>query len=121
MTQEKLASALGVTFQQVQKYEKGANRIGAGRLQLISRSLDVAPSFFYEGAPQGDGGVGFAERKLKGLAADFVTTAEGLQLNRAFARIEDPSIRKRIIDLVVALGATAGVNDAHDVPPEDAG
>ena len=108
LTQEKLGEALGVTFQQVQKYEKGSNRIGAGRLQEISRTLNVPPSFFYEGAPST--GAGFADEAGATYVADFVATAEGLQLNRAFAKITDRRLRKRIIDLVVAI-ANASAED----------
>ncbi len=121
VTQEKLASALGVTFQQVQKYEKGANRIGAGRLQQISKALDVAPAFFYDGAPLVDASAGFADGKGSAVPIDFVTTAEGLQLNRAFAKIHDAVIRKRIIDLVVALGQPNSVDVAHRMVGKDAG
>lgn len=107
MSQERLGEALGITFQQIQKYEKGANRIGAGRLQDISRALAVPPSFFYEGAPVGDVHVGFAEPSSVSFVADFVGTAEGLQLNRAFMKIKDSKLRKRIVDLVAALAETA--------------
>jgi transcriptional regulator with XRE-family HTH domain len=111
MSQEKLGEALGLTFQQVQKYEKGANRIGASRLQQISRTLDVPPAFFFEGAPsfesaQGDSKpnhLGVSEDASPSYVADFLSTAEGLHLNMAFARIHDPKVRKRIIDLVSAL------------------
>lgn len=108
MSQEKLGEALGLTFQQVQKYEKGTNRIGASRLQQISKTLNVPPSFFFEGAPtaQGEGG-GFAEDSSSQYVVDFLSTAEGLHLNRAFARIRDPKVRKRLIELVVALADQA--------------
>ncbi|HEY8579247.1 MAG TPA: transcriptional regulator, partial [Beijerinckiaceae bacterium] len=81
----------------------GANRIGAGRLQDISRALSVPPAFFYEGAPVGDVHVGFAEAAGGTFVSDFVGTAEGLQLNRAFLKINDFRIRKRIIELVTTL------------------
>lgn len=101
MSQEKLGTALGVTFQQVQKYEKGSNRIGASRLQAISKLLDVPPSYFFEGAPAALGlpDKGFSDG-ARPYSPDMVTTAEGLQLNRAFARIRDPRIRRRIVELV---------------------
>src|ERR1700685_2441661 len=83
MSQGKLGEALDVTFQQVQKYEKGANRIGASRLQQLARVLEVPPAFFFDGAPSGDGSaVGFAESNGNS-PVDFVLTSEGLQLNRA--------------------------------------
>jgi transcriptional regulator with XRE-family HTH domain len=104
MSQEKLGAALDITFQQIQKYEKGANRIGASRLQELARVLQVPPSFFFEGAPPGDApAVGFAEAGAASYVADFLSTAEGLQLNRAFALIRDPKVRRRILDLVASL------------------
>jgi transcriptional regulator with XRE-family HTH domain len=111
MSQEKLGDSLGLTFQQVQKYEKGTNRIGASRLQQISRTLDVPPAFFFEGAPMLDAvpreeatqQIGVAEEASSSYVSDFLSTSEGLHLNMAFARIQDAKVRKRIIDLVVAL------------------
>lgn len=105
MSQEKLGEALGITFQQIQKYEKGTNRIGAGRLQLISNALYVPLSFFYEGAPQADEPAlqGFAEEGDAGYVVDFLSTPEGVQLTKAFARIHDARVRRRIIDLVQTL------------------
>lgn len=103
MTQEKLGLALGLTFQQVQKYEKGTNRIGASRLQQIARVLDVPPSYFFEGAMDSLGDMsGFADG-TRTFVPDLVTSTEGLQLNRAFARITDPKVRRRIVDLVVQI------------------
>ena len=104
-SQEKLADTLGVTFQQVQKYEKGANRIGASRLQEISKSLQVPPSFFFDGAPTGAGPseLGFQEEASAAFVTDFLSTAEGLQLNKAFSRIQDAKVRRRILELVVSL------------------
>jgi transcriptional regulator with XRE-family HTH domain len=110
MSQEKLGEALALTFQQVQKYEKGTNRIGASRLQQISRTLDVPPAFFFEGAPSFEptavlepGHMGVAEDSEATYVADFLATAEGLHLNMAFVRIRDPKVRKRIIDLVSSI------------------
>ena len=103
MTQEKLGLALGLTFQQVQKYEKGTNRIGASRLQAIAKILDVPPSYFFEGTSEILGDLsGFADGS-RTFVPDLVTTAEGLQLNRAFAKITDPKIRKRLVDLIVQI------------------
>ena len=106
MSQGKLGEALDVTFQQVQKYEKGANRIGASRLQQLARVLDVPPSYFFEGAPMGDASAtGFAEPDSSAYVVDFLSTNEGLQLNRAFAAIKDPKVRKKILDLVQSLAS----------------
>jgi transcriptional regulator with XRE-family HTH domain len=104
MSQEKLGESLGITFQQIQKYEKGTNRVGASRLQAISTVLNVPVSFFFEDAP----GVpsltgGMAEGNSTTFIVDFLNSAEGLQLNRAFAKISDPKVRRKIIDLVRAL------------------
>ena len=110
LSQTKLGEALDVTFQQIQKYEKGANRIGASRLQQLARVLDVPPAFFFEGAPQSEVSVnGVAEAPDNGYVVDFLSTAEGLQLNRAFAQIRDPKVRKRIVDLVSSLAAERSV------------
>jgi transcriptional regulator with XRE-family HTH domain len=105
MSQEKLGEALGLTFQQVQKYEKGTNRIGASRLQQIAKTLNVPPSFFFEGAPTAasSNAGGFAEESSSQYVVDFLSTAEGLHLNRSFARIKDPKVRKRVIDLIATL------------------
>lgn len=104
LSQEKLGEALGLTFQQIQKYEKGTNRIGASRLHQISTTLAVPPSYFYEGAPT-DGAhfPGMNEAPAAPYQPDFLATAEGIQLNKAFARISDQRVRRRIVDLVVAL------------------
>ena len=107
MSQEKLGDALGITFQQIQKYEKGTNRIGASRLHQIGRVLGVPIEFFYEGAPQIGGPGGMAESPAPAYMADFLSTAEGLDLMKGFVGIKDVRIRRRIVDLVRAL-ATAG-------------
>ncbi len=102
MSQEKLGDALGLTFQQVQKYEKGTNRIGASRLQQISQILQVPVAFFFEGAaelsgaPQG----GSKEAPSPTYVSDFLATSDGLALTKAFMRIPDAKLRRRIVDLV---------------------
>lgn len=105
MSQEKLGDSLGITFQQIQKYEKGANRIGASRLQQISAVLKTPISFFFEDAPGSpDGtGSGFAESDSSNYVVNFLSSSEGLQLNKAFIRIKDPKVRKKIVDLVRSL------------------
>jgi len=105
MSQEKLGESLGITFQQIQKYEKGTNRIGASRLQHIARVLSVPVSFFFEDAPgaPAEQTAGMAEPKSTHYVVDFLSSAEGLQLNKAFIRIKDSKLRRKIIDLVRAL------------------
>ena len=101
MSQEKLGDALGLTFQQVQKYEKGTNRIGASRLQQISLILQVPVSFFFEGAPAPPGmGGGFAEGASPEYVQATLSTSDGLALVKAFARIENAKLRRRVVDLV---------------------
>ena len=101
MSQEKLGDGLGLTFQQVQKYEKGTNRIGASRLQQISHILQVPVAFFFEGAPHVHGqSEGMKEAPSPAYVADFLATSEGLALTKAFMRIKEPKVRRRIVDLV---------------------
>jgi transcriptional regulator with XRE-family HTH domain len=108
MSQEKLGESLGITFQQIQKYEKGTNRVGASRLQNISSILNVPVSFFFEDAPgEHSGQGGMAEASSSNYVVDFLSSAEGLQLNRAFVKIADPKVRRRLVDLVKALAAEA--------------
>jgi transcriptional regulator with XRE-family HTH domain len=99
LSQERLGNLLGLTFQQVQKYEKGVNRIGAGRLFEIARILGVPIDFFYDG-------VGATlENPSEGTppVMEFVSSGEGLQLSLAFMKIKDPKVRKRVLDLVKSL------------------
>jgi transcriptional regulator with XRE-family HTH domain len=104
MSQEKLADALGLTFQQVQKYEKGTNRIGASRLQALTGILGVPVSFFFEGAP---GSNRAASQKTALPDMDFITevltTTEGQALVRAFSQIKDVRLKRRLVDLVELL------------------
>jgi transcriptional regulator with XRE-family HTH domain len=104
MSQERLGDLLGLTFQQVQKYEKGVNRIGAGRLFEVSRILNVPVDFFYEGvAAQLAGQPGMAESEGSPPVMEFVSSGEGLQLSLAFMKIKDAKVRKRVLDLVKSL------------------
>lgn len=100
MSQEKLGDALGLTFQQVQKYEKGTNRIGASRLSQISNILGVPVSFFFEGAPHV--GVSQSGKALPPVdyLQDLLATSEGLAMAKAFMRIQAPRLRRRVVDLV---------------------
>ncbi|HET7414019.1 MAG TPA: helix-turn-helix domain-containing protein [Pararhizobium sp.] len=102
MSQEKLGDSLGLTFQQVQKYEKGTNRIGASRLQQIAHILQVPVSFFFEGAPHLPGGHagGMNEAPSPAYVSDFLATSDGLSLTKAFMRIKSGKLRRRIVDLV---------------------
>src|SRR5690348_17280683 len=102
MSQEKLGELLGLTFQQVQKYEKGVNRIGAGRLFQVAHILGVPIDYFYEGVSGvQDGAPGFAEPGgASPPVMEFLSSGEGLQLSLAFMRIRDPKVRKRVLDLV---------------------
>lgn len=100
VSQERLGEALGLTFQQVQKYEKGSNRIGASRLYAISRILETPVSYFFEGLPDPRNGPdGVADPGKVELSA-LVKTPEAIELNRSFAKIEDPATRRRLADLV---------------------
>jgi len=101
MSQEKLGDSLGLTFQQVQKYEKGTNRIGASRLQQISIILQVPVSFFFEGAPAPPGKPGgFAEEASPEYVQATLSTSDGLALVKAFSQLKNPKLRRRIVDLV---------------------
>ena len=104
MSQSKLGAVLGVTFQQIQKYEKGVNRISASRLKQAASVFDVDVDWFYEGGPAEQGvKAGWAERGSRSLDIQFLSTTEGFKLNRAFTRIRDPKVRRKIIDLVESL------------------
>jgi transcriptional regulator with XRE-family HTH domain len=109
MSQEKLGDALGLTFQQVQKYEKGTNRIGASRLQQISLILQVPVSFFFEGAPPPPGSPeGFGEASSPASVQEILSTSDGLALVKAFAQIQNAKLRRRIVDLVQEMAGKDG-------------
>jgi transcriptional regulator with XRE-family HTH domain len=105
MSQERLGELLGLTFQQVQKYEKGVNRIGAGRLFQVAHILGVPIDYFYEGVNGvSEGAPGFAEPGGSSPPVmEFLSSGEGLQLSLAFMKIKDPKVRKRVLDLVKSL------------------
>ena len=111
MSQEKLGERLGLTFQQVQKYEKGINRIGASRLYDLAQVLGVPVQFFYEDAPIADGRVdalnGRADGPDEHSIVEFLRSRDGLELNRAFVRIPDLKARRAIVDLVRSLANDA--------------
>ena len=107
MSQEKLGERMNLTFQQIQKYEKGTNRIGASRLFQLSKILEVPVGYFFEdafaNAAPAQAMQGLHEPEQEGYLLDFLNSREGLDLNKAFARIQDPKVRRRVIDLVRAL------------------
>jgi transcriptional regulator with XRE-family HTH domain len=102
MSQEKLGEKLGLTFQQVQKYEKGTNRIGASRLQHISQILKVPVSFFFDGVsgPAKLADDGSAKPPVADYVSDFLSSSDGLALTKAFTNIKDSKLRRRVVDLV---------------------
>lgn len=97
ISQEDLGKAVGVSFQQIQKYEKGANRIGASRLQRLAHALQVPISYFFEGM-----GGGEADNEGENIMA-FLATAQGLALAKGFMRIRNSNVRRRIIEFVAAV------------------
>lgn len=111
MSQEKLGQALGISFQQIQKYEKGTNRIGASRMHQIASVLDVPVSFFFEDAPgPGDrGNEGFGETEATSFVLDFASSRDGIELNRAFVRITNSALRKQVIEMVRTLANETGL------------
>ena len=107
MSQERLAELLGVTFQQVQKYEKGVNRIAASRLFAISAALDMPVARFYDGLPVAGDARGVAEEGADYIH-DALATPEGAQLMALFASIKSQKVRRRVLDLVKALADEGG-------------
>jgi transcriptional regulator with XRE-family HTH domain len=105
MSQEKLGEACGITFQQIQKYEKGMNRMGASRLHQIARFLQVPVEFFYEGVPSGpDSGKPLADTSSRAMT-DFLATSDGLELVKVFMAVKDAKVRRRIIDMTKAVAS----------------
>ena len=106
LSQEKLGDELGVTFQQVQKYERGANRIGASRLFRVAEVLEVPIGFFFEGLTASPV-AGFAEGDQTPLVNEFINSPEGVALAAAFARIREPSVRRKLLELARTLAGEA--------------
>jgi transcriptional regulator with XRE-family HTH domain len=107
MSQSKLADGLGLTFQQVQKYEKGTNRMGASRLQHLSHILQIPVPFFFEGAPHLAGQPdGSREAPSPAYVFEFLATTDGLSLTKAFMQIKEPRLRRRIVKLVDQIAGT---------------
>ncbi|KQO83363.1 helix-turn-helix transcriptional regulator [Rhizobium sp. Leaf262] len=103
LSQEKLGDGLGITFQQVQKYEKGTNRVGASRLQHISELLDVHISYFFEGTPEATEDRALA---VPSMLSQFFNSKEGISLAKAFCGIEDSRVRRRVLELVQSLSTS---------------
>ncbi len=118
MSQTRLGDELGVTFQQVQKYEKGMNRVGASRLQKIATVLGVPPSFFFH--QEGDEPLNTSGlENVQGLSdvSQFLQSREGVTLNQSFLKIADPKIRQKILALVKAMAHTDdSIVMAHESP-----
>lgn len=111
-SQEKLGVSMGLTFQQIQKYEKGVNRIGASRLFRLSQVLDVPVQFFFDGMPvvEDTAATGMGESKQEAFLYEFLNTRDGLELNRAFVKVTDVNVRKSVIELVRSLGTKKSGN-----------
>ena len=114
-SQERLADALNLTFQQVQKYERGANRVGAGRLYELSQALDVPVNYFFEELTDTPGGAAsgpaMQEAAHRQYDADPMAQRETLLLVRAYYDINDPAVRRRVLDLIRAMGRCSEVED----------
>jgi transcriptional regulator with XRE-family HTH domain len=110
MSQTEIGDALGLTFQQMQKYEKGTNRISASRLQQLCRILDVPVTFFFEGAPRAPGLPELSEAgaEVPAYVSDFLATSEGVALIRAFTRIRNAKVRRAIVALVQQVVSGSG-------------
>ncbi len=110
MSQDALGKSLGLTFQQIQKYEKGVNRIGASRLFELSELLEVPIQFFYDDYGSGASAQGFAEGDTAETFMELVNSPEGVQLCRHFAEIKDPKVRKRVLELVKSISEAESAN-----------
>ena len=124
MSQEKLGAALGLTFQQIQKYERGANRIGSGRLYQLSKVLDVPLSYFYDELPgAASSALPLATTPFGGIPADVVeaeamSRRETMELVRAYYRIKDLSVRKRMFELAKAVAGPEPGRKRRGRPPK---
>ncbi|HMK70016.1 MAG TPA: helix-turn-helix domain-containing protein [Xanthobacteraceae bacterium] len=105
MSQEMLADALGVTFQQVQKYEKGINRISAGRLRDISRIVGLPIQFFFEGLPETKAETKGSRDALQALASDFLASSDGIAIAKTFNQIKSRAIRRSIVQVIKSIAA----------------
>ena len=107
VSQETLAEQLGLTFQQVQKYEKGSNRVSASKLYDIARALSASIEYFFRGFPDGDG-YAVREDDTQPFVHDFITTTEGQELVTQFSKIADPQVRKQVLDLIKSIARNQG-------------
>lgn len=112
MSQEKLGDSLGVTFQQVQKYERGTNRVGASRLWNISRVLDVPISFFYDGLDDDFEYVQAAENKQMPIVYDFINSSDGVAFAKAVSCINNKAVRRQLLELARSLADGDGEDEA---------
>ncbi len=103
MSQEGLAETIDLTFQQVQKYERGSNRISASKLYEISKALKAPVAYFFEGYGENEGVEGFSESESEQFVHGFLMTTEGIELAEAFPRIKSAKLRRRVLELVRAL------------------
>ena len=108
MSQEVLAGTIGLTFQQVQKYERGSNRISCSKLWDISQTLKVPVQYFFEGHGEGDALEGFSESEAEQMVHNFLITTEGIELAEAFPRIKSAKLRRKLLELVRTLSEDAG-------------
>jgi transcriptional regulator with XRE-family HTH domain len=116
LSQEKLGHALGLTFQQVQKYERGANRISASKLYEMARVLDVPVTFFFQDMadPAAKAVHGMAEQAADAFDHEQLNRRETAELMRAYYRIGNPQVRRRVLDLVKSLGTSEPVSDSAE-------
>lgn len=112
MSQDHLGEKLGVTFQQVQKYERGANRVSASRLWSMAEALEVPIEYFFEGLT--DGVPGMAEGDQTPMVYDFINSPDGVQLASAYSRITDPRVRRQVLQLVRVLAGDNGEEQSAD-------
>ena len=111
MSQEKLGGELGVTFQQVQKYERGANRVGASRLWALASVLEVPVGFFFEGLGGPEFSEGFAEDDQTPIVYDFINSSDGVELAKAVSRIRSKAVRRQILELARSLADNQDANE----------
>lgn len=114
MSQEKLGDQLGVTFQQVQKYERGANRVGASRLWKMSQVLDVPVGFFYDGLDEMGGSSEFAEDDQMPIVYDFINSTDGVNLAKAVSQIKNKAVRRQILELARSLAKDSASQEEED-------